>query len=1206
MARPPRAVTEENDVPLEFDDYAVVQELGRGQMGRVFLAEDTVLARMVAIKFIGGIEPDLAARRRFLLEARAVARIQHPNVVAVYRVGELADRPYIVTELVRGHALTEAPGPMTPAAVLALAIALARGLAAAHRRGVIHCDIKPGNVMVSEDGVAKLVDFGLARVLHDGADAAVGPMVGTPEYMAPEVWQGHAPTRRSDVYALGAVVYELTHGAAPFADVPVGELAAVVTTRDAPPLPASAEPGLARVLARCLARDPADRYASGEELREAFEQLQAARTHVLRIGENPYRGLRAFDAVHRGLFFGRGLEVGTIVERLRSEPFVIAAGDSGVGKSSLLRAGVVPAVLDGALGTNRPWAAFTLTPGRKPLTALATALDTPELVARVLADPEVLARELRLRAADRDIIVLIDQLEELVTLGDPDEVAALDIGLARISEGISGVRLVASVRADFLSRIAALPRLGRELARLLCFVGPIPPERLRDVITGPAAATGVTFESPAMVDELVAATAKAGSGGLPLLSFALAELWEARERDVGVISQRALDAMGGVAGALARHGDAVLAGIPAAGRPDARRVLLRLVTADGTRARRSADELALGSGARAALDAIVRGRLVVVHDGDAGVTYELAHEVLIQGWETLRTWLDADAEDRACRERLAAAAAIWERGGKRADHTWRGEQLAEARGLDPAHLSELELAFVLASARVTRRGRWLWRGGLGAMAAIAVVGVGTQHVLTQRRLTREVDVEVSAARAALEEARATTATSRELAGRAFASFDREDLAGGEATWRDQLAQTAAAERQYRRAMARADAAFAKDPSRADVEALLAEILYARALTADARGDAERRDEHLDRLAAYDVDGAYRARWDAPGHLAVHTDPEATITLEPGRVLGHGDAVVALPPGVYTLSVVAPGRAPVRAPFAIPRAGDVALTVALPPASAVPDGFAYIPAGRFLYGSSADEDVRTSFYNAAPLHARETPAYLIARTEVTITAWLEFVEHQPSSEQAALLPDLPEKLTGGIRIDRPAGAWQLAMQPMQRAYAATWGEPIVYAGRADHVRQDWRRFPVTGITATDAERFAAWLDATGRVPGARLCTEVEWERAGRGADGRAFPGGDHLEPTEANYDATYGHDAMGPDEVGTHPASASPFGILDMAGNAIEWTRASSGDGYVVRGGSYFHDRKTAALANRSPINGGARDAAVGVRLCATPRTAGAL
>ena len=378
------------------------------------------------------------------------------------------------------------------------------------------------------------------------------------------------------------------------------------------------------------------------------------------------------------------------------------------------------------------------------------------------------------------------------------------------------------------------------------------------------------------------------------------------------------------------------------------------------------------------------------------------------------------------------------------------------------------------------------------------------------------------------------------------------------------------------------------------------------MTADARGDAERRDEHLDRLAAYDVDGAYRARWDAPGHLAVHTDPEATITLEPGRVLGHGDAVVALPPGVYTLSVVAPGRAPVRAPFAIPRAGEVALTVALPPASAVPDGFAYIPAGRFLYGSSADEDVRTSFYNAAPLHARETPAYLIARTEVTITAWLEFVEHQPSSEQAALLPDLPEKLTGGIRIDRPDGAWQLAMQPMQRAYAATWGEPIVYAGRADHVRQDWRRFPVTGITATDAERFAAWLDATGRVPGARLCTEVEWERAGRGADGRAFPGGDHLEPTEANYDATYGHDAMGPDEVGSHPASASPFGILDMAGNAIEWTRASSGDGYVVRGGSYFHDRKTAALANRSPINGGARDAAVGVRLCATPRTAGAL
>src|SRR5258706_10785062 len=97
------------------------------------------------------------------MEARAAARIQHPNVVSVYRVGELGDRPYIVSELVRGKSLAQSPRPMTAAAALDIAIDLARGLAAAHRRGVVHCDIKPGNAMITDDGIAKLVDFGLAR-----------------------------------------------------------------------------------------------------------------------------------------------------------------------------------------------------------------------------------------------------------------------------------------------------------------------------------------------------------------------------------------------------------------------------------------------------------------------------------------------------------------------------------------------------------------------------------------------------------------------------------------------------------------------------------------------------------------------------------------------------------------------------------------------------------------------------------------------------------------------------------------------------------------------------------------------------------------------------------------------------------------------------------------------------------------------------------
>ena len=154
-----------------------------------------------------------------------------------------------------------------------------------------------------------------------------------------------------------------------------------------------------------------------------------------------------------------------------------------------------------------------------------------------------------------------------------------------------------------------------------------------------------------------------------------------------------------------------------------------------------------------------------------------------------------------------------------------------------------------------------------------------------------------------------------------------------------------------------------------------------------------------------------------------------------------------------------------------------------------------------------------------------------------------------------------------------------------------------AGRAHRVVQDWSRLPVTGITALEAQRYAIWLAASGRVPGARLCTEQEWERAARGPDGRSTPTGRPLEADDANLDVTYDRAFMGLDEVGAHPASISPYGLDDTAGNAFEWTVTDRG-GYVLRGGSYFHDRKTADLANRNELPPSVRDATAGLRICA--------
>lgn len=1176
--------------PEEFDDYVITRELGRGQMGQVYLAEDAMLARPVAIKFIAGTHPDQAARQRFLMEARTAARIQHPNVVGVYRVGELDGRPYIVSELVRGTQLGELATPVTWTKALDIAIDLARGLAAAHRRGVVHCDIKPGNAMVTSDGVAKLVDFGLARVVHDG-DEAHGVLVGTPDYMAPEIWAGRPPSRRSDVYSLGAVIFELLVGAPPFADREPSELGRAGRAPDVTDRVAGTDPRLARVVARCLEVDPELRFPSGEELREALELLHPSRVGIgPASGQNPYRGLRPFESAQRGVFFGRSLEVGAIIERMRTDSIVIVAGDSGVGKSSLCRAGVIPAIVDGALGDGRTWETLTMIPGRRPLLALATALGDASLTARCLEDPDTLPRELHRRARDKGVVLFVDQMEELVTVGDPDEVAALDTGLARVSEGVAGVKIITTLRADFLSRIATLPRLGRELSRLLCFVGPLPPERIRDVITGPAAATGLSFESDDMISTLVDATAQAGGGGLPLLSFALAELWEARDRDRSLITTAALVAMGGVAGALARHGDAVLAAMPAADRAHARRVLLRLVTSLGTRVRRTEAELSVSAHTRSALDALVKGRLLVVHDGDEGATFELAHEVLVGGWGTLRDWLEADADDRARRERLATAATEWARNQRTRELTWRGARLLEVQALDAANLTTLEREFIAASARAGRGRTWRRRIAVAGAVGLAVAGVLVQRHLARADLDDDVAVEVDAATALVADARDADSRQRATSTLAYAEFDGGATEAAEQLWQRVLADRDAAERAYSAAGGRLETALALDPERADLRALLADVLYERAVLAETQQAVARREELVARLAAYDADGSRRMRWNEGGRLEISAPESAQLFLD-GRPVGRQ---LDLPRGSYQLEARAPGREPVVAPVVLGR-GVTRLSVAMVPAGSVPRGYVYVPGGTFLTGSNADENTRRWFLGAPPLHSRSTGPFLIARTEVTVEDWLAFVEAQPVADQAALVPAIPAKLTGGMAIERSGATWRATYRPRERTFSAIGDAPLEYTGRTTHARQNWRRFPITGITALDAERYAAWLDATGRVRGARLCTELEWERAARGADGRPYPAGDTLD--DANIDVTYGQELMGLDEVGSHPGSISPFGLVDMSGNAFEWTRTDRGT-YALHGGSYFHDRVTANLANRADMTPDLRDIALGVRLCA--------
>jgi tRNA A-37 threonylcarbamoyl transferase component Bud32 len=258
--------------------YRLAERIDEGGAGEVWQARDERLGRDVAIKLLGAHADD-AFRERFADEARRAAAVQHPNVVTVFDDGRDGDDAFMVMELVRGRTLRDVVadrGPLRPHETARIVTQIAAALDAAHEAGVIHCDVKPANVIVDQQGSAKLTDFGIAR-------AARGPreheLIGTARYIAPERIEGKAPTERSDIYSLGLVTYELLAGRPPNAEMETEDLLRVRLDGRAPSL-RSARVGISHaidvVVAKALARDPQERYASAGEF---ARELLAASEH---------------------------------------------------------------------------------------------------------------------------------------------------------------------------------------------------------------------------------------------------------------------------------------------------------------------------------------------------------------------------------------------------------------------------------------------------------------------------------------------------------------------------------------------------------------------------------------------------------------------------------------------------------------------------------------------------------------------------------------------------------------------------------------------------------------------------------------------------------------------------------------------------------------------------------------------------------------
>lgn len=267
------------DLPLEVGDFRILRKLGRGGMGVVYEAEQLSLARRVALKLLpeaqdAGLNLDEYLRR----EARLTAALDHPNIVPIYEVGELDERPYFAMKYVDGVTLAEylrQRGPLKPRAAVQMMIPIVKAIAKAHRSGLLHRDIKPSNILIDSDGIPHVADFGLAISSQHGDEVdGEGSLIGTPCYMAPEQAVGGETTVMSDVYGMGAVLYQLLTGEPPFAaETSVQTVMLVLEQLPLPPRQRneSIDPVLDRVVLKCLQKRPDERYASAEALVEDLE-----------------------------------------------------------------------------------------------------------------------------------------------------------------------------------------------------------------------------------------------------------------------------------------------------------------------------------------------------------------------------------------------------------------------------------------------------------------------------------------------------------------------------------------------------------------------------------------------------------------------------------------------------------------------------------------------------------------------------------------------------------------------------------------------------------------------------------------------------------------------------------------------------------------------------------------------------------------------
>ena len=782
---------EKNGRPLR--GYRLLEQIGSGAFSVVWRGLQPSVNRDVAIK---QIRAELATQpefiRRFEAEAQIVARIEHPHIVPMIDFWRDPESAYLVMRWLRGGTLEERldDGPLSLEATMILIRQIGGALASAHNRGVVHRDVKTANILFDEQGHAFLSDFGIAleAATSGGPEAALSQ--GSPAYAAPEQIRREPLGPPADIFSLGVVIFECLTGSLPFRDS--SSIRELIDRQLNTPYPRISEwrsdvpNSIVDAVARATSKDPAVRFDSVDAFVDACENgeerpatLRAASSALV---ENPYKGLRAFGSGDTADFFGRERLVAELVDRLAGNTIasrcLVVVGPSGSGKSSVVRAGLEPALRSGAVEGSDDWFTTVMVPGTDPFESLEAALlriavnPPPSLLSQLRDGDRGVLRGMRrcLENDDQRVLVVIDQFEE-VFIGESSELANdfLNALAVAVEDPNSPLRLVLTLRADYYHRPLEHPVFAQILKNAAIDVTPLAGDELERVIVEPAARVGVSFES-GLVPRIAADTAGQASP-LPLLQYTLSELFERREDDQLSIS--AYDELGGLSGALSSRAERLYTEADDAQRSAVRRLFGRMTNPGEhtTDLRRRVTLADLGDDEATiwALDQFGASRLVTFDRDIASrePTVEVAHEALLREWPRLVTWLEEDNEILRSANALAMAATTWEEGGRQNTDLHRGDRLdsaVELRIAESDRLRELDIEFIASSQsaaeaehqteqrRVRRLQRLVSVVGVALVAALIAGAVALKQQDQAEQATKQAELAAEEAELATQQA----------------------------------------------------------------------------------------------------------------------------------------------------------------------------------------------------------------------------------------------------------------------------------------------------------------------------------------------------------------------------------------------------------------------------------------------------------------------